>query len=211
MPWLRGASPSPENEFATEMIALVRGILGLKAKRLDGFALRIERPDGSPVTMNLQNFYAEAQQLDGDARAERLRRAVLALVPQPRPDNWRDAAPLLMPAVRSTSWANAHIAASEAKVSTARAFGKPLVPFVKVLCVIDSEHAMSFATTGDLAAWGVTDDEALHTASATLARVAGDIGGSVVAVAATRDQLILIDVDHPDAAARMLEPTLEHY
>jgi hypothetical protein len=33
----------------------------------------------------------------------------------------------------------------------------------------------------------------------------------VIAVAATRDQLILIDADHPTAVAKMLEPTLEHY
>ena len=52
---------------------MVREILGLKAKRVDGFALRVERSDKSPLTMNLQNIYAEAQQLDGDARAERLR------------------------------------------------------------------------------------------------------------------------------------------
>ncbi len=243
VPWLRGAS-SPEDEFESEVIALVRGLLGLKAKRLDDFALRIERPDGAPITMNLQNIYVEVQRLDGDARAGRLRRAVLAMVPQPRPATWRDAAPLLMPAVRTASWANAMITTAGARAPAAVPFGRPLVPFVKVLCAIDSEHSMTFATDADLAAWGVPDDEALRTASANLARmpcqvrrsgptalvlgpdgyvsswlaapaalarVAADIGGSVVAVAATRDQLILIDAGHPDAAVRMLEPTLEHY
>ena len=244
MSWLRGASSSPEHEFASEVIALVRGILGLKAKRLDDFALRIERPDGSPVTMNLRNIYAEAQGLDGDARAERLSRAVLALVPQPRPANWRQAAPLLMPAVRATSWADAMTSTAGSGASAAVPFGKPLVPFVKVMCVIDSENSMTFATVADLAAWGVTDDEALGTASANLARmpcqvrrsgptalvvgpdgyvaswlaapaalatVAAGIGGSVIALAATRDQLILIDAEHPEAVARMLEPALKHY
>src|SRR5215510_8879344 len=33
----------------------------------------------------------------------------------------------------------------------------------------------------------------------------------MVAVTADRDQLILIDAEHPEAAVRMLEPTLEHY
>jgi hypothetical protein len=56
--------------------------------------------------MNLQNIYVEAQQLGGDARAEWLRRAVLAMAPRPRPASWRDAAPLLMPAVR-TAWRSA--------------------------------------------------------------------------------------------------------
>jgi hypothetical protein len=226
------------------MIALVRGLLGLKAKRLDGFALRIDRPGVPPVTMNLQNIYLEAQQLDGDARAQRLRRAMLAMVPQPRPASWRDAAPLLMPAVRAASWANAVISNARDGASAAVPFGRPLVPFVKVMCAIDSEHSMTFATVADLAAWGVTDDEAVRTASANLARMpcqvrsngsmalvmgpdgyvsswlaapvplaraAADIGGSVIAVAATRDQLILIDAEHPEAAVRMLEPALEHY
>lgn len=58
MPWHRGASSSPEDQFASEVIALVRRILGLRAKRLDDFALRIERPDSPSVTMNLQNIYA---------------------------------------------------------------------------------------------------------------------------------------------------------
>jgi hypothetical protein len=242
MPWFRGSSP--EDQFAREVIAAVSAILGLKAKRLDDFALRIERPDGPPVIMNLHNVFADTRQLDSDARAERVRRHVLAMTAPPRPANWRDAAPLLMPAVRSASWANAMTSTAGGPAQAAAAFSRPLVPFVKVLCAIDSEHAMTFATAADLAAWGVTDDEALRTASANLARVpcqvrrdgpvalvqgpdgyasswlaapaalarvAADIGSTVIAVAATRDQLILIDAGHPDAAARMLEPTLEHY
>jgi hypothetical protein len=86
---------SPEDQFAGDVIAVVRGILGLKAKRVDGFALLIERPEGPPVTMNLHNIYAEARALAGEARAERLRRAVLAMVPRPRPADWADAAPFL--------------------------------------------------------------------------------------------------------------------
>jgi hypothetical protein len=244
MPWLRGARSSPEDQFAGEVIALVRGILGLKAKRLDDFALRIEWPDSPPVTMNLHNIYAEAGQLDGDARAERLRRAVLAMAPQPGPADWLDAAPRLLPAVRTASWANAVTGHSGAATSAEVPFGKPLVPSVKVLCAIDSEHSITFASASDLARWGVSDDEALRTAAANLARmpcqvrrngpislvlgpdgyisswlaapaalarVAAGISDSVIAVAAERDQLILIDAGHPDAAARMLEPTLEHY
>jgi uncharacterized protein YtpQ (UPF0354 family) len=242
MPWRHRAS-SPEDEFANEVIALVRGLLGLKASRLDGFALRIQQLDGTSVTINLQNIYAEAQGLDGEARAERLRRAVLGMVPQPRPATWSEAAPRLLPAVRTTSWANAAIGAG-GKAAGALPFGTPLVPFVKVLCAIDFEHSMSFATAADLAAWGVSDEEALHTAAANLARmpcevrrggpaalfmgpdgytsswlavpavlasVAATIGPSVVAVAATRDQLILVDAEHPEAVARCVKSGLEDY
>jgi hypothetical protein len=48
-------------------------------------------------------------------------------------------------------------------------------------------------------------------APAALARIAADIGGTVVAVAAERDELILIDAEHPEAAARILEAALQHY
>ena len=51
-----------------------------------------------------------------------LRRAVLAMAPQPRPANWRDAAPLLMPAVCTASWANA-------MTGTLREGGPAAVPF----------------------------------------------------------------------------------
>jgi hypothetical protein len=43
MPWFRGASARHEDQFANEVIALVRAVLGLKAKRLADFALLIER------------------------------------------------------------------------------------------------------------------------------------------------------------------------
>jgi hypothetical protein len=151
---LWGGSPSPEDQFASEVIILADQILGVTVKRAGGFAVRIEWADGPPVTMNLQNIYAEAQQLDGDARAERLRRAVLAMRPQPRPATWRDAVPLLRPAVRTASWANAVMTAPGSGKPAKVPFGRPLVPFVKVLCAIDSEHAITFATGADLTAWG---------------------------------------------------------
>lgn len=167
MPWFSDASPSPEDRFASEVIALVEEILGLEAERVDDFALRVERPEGGPVTMNLHNIYAEARQLDGDARAERLRKAVLAMLPPDRPETWDEAAPQLLPAVRTASWAQA--AAGDGRPDGPAPFGLPLVPFVKVLCAIDSEHSIAFAGADDLAAWGVSDDEALHTAAENLA------------------------------------------
>ena len=167
MPWFSDASPSPEDQFASEVIALVDEILGLEAERVDDFALRIDRPEGGPVTMNLHNIYAEAGQLDGDARAERLRKAVLAMMPPERPDTWGEAAPQLLPAVRTASWAYA--SAGDGRADVPAPFGRPLVPFVKVLCAIDSEHSIAFGGVDDLSAWGVSDDEALHTAAENLA------------------------------------------
>lgn len=167
MPWFSDASSSPEDQFASEVIALVDEILGLEAERVDDFALRIDRPEGGPVTMNLHNIYAEVRQLDGDARTERLRKAVLAMLPPDRPGTWEDAVPQLLPAVRTASWANATTGA--ARTEPPAPFGRPLVPFVKVLCAIDSEHSIAFAGVDDLSAWNVSDDEALHTAAENLA------------------------------------------
>jgi len=245
MAWFRRGARSPEDEFADEVAALARDLLGAKVTPCGEFSLLLELPGGAAVTMNLHNVFAEASQLDTDGRAERLRRAVLGMMPSPRPATWKEAAGRLLPAVRAASWANAMVLPAEAGGGPLRPpFGRPLVPFVKVLCAIDSEHSIAFATDGDLAAWGVTDDEAMRTASdnlarmqfevrragptamilgpdgyisswlavpAALARVAADIGDTVVAVAADRDQLLLSDADHPEALAGMLEPTLEHY
>jgi hypothetical protein len=245
MAWFRRGAQSAEDEFADEVAGLARDLLGAKVARRGEFSLLLELPGGPAVTMNLHNIYAEASQMDADGRAERLRRAVLGMMPGPRPATWKEAARRLLPAVRSASWANAMVLPVEAPGGPLRPpFGRPLVPFVKVLCAIDSEHSIAFATDADLAAWGVTDDEAIRTASdnlarmrfevrrsgptamilgpdgyisswlavpAALARVAADIGDTVVAVAADRDQLLLIDADHPEALAGMLEPALEHY
>jgi hypothetical protein len=111
------------------------------------------------------------------------------------------------------------------------------------MCAIDSEHAMTFATDADLAAWGVTDDQAMRTASgnlaqmqatvvrsgpeatfldpdgyisswlaapSVLAQIAGNLGTTVVALAPSRDRLILLDADAA-AAVRVLGNALEEY
>jgi hypothetical protein len=244
MPWRRRADHSPEDEFAREVIGLVRDLLGLKATKLDDFALQIVRPGSTPIQMNLHNVYAETRSVDGDERAQRLRTAVLAMVPSPRPESWAEAAPRLLPAVRAASWVAAAAGAAPTSGRSVRPFVRPLVPFIRVMCAIDSEHAMTFATDADLAAWGVTDDQAMRTASSNLAQmqvtvarsgpeatlldpdgyisswlatpsvlaqIAGSLGTTVVALAPSRDRLILLDVDDAAAAVTALESALEEY
>src|SRR5690242_17604261 len=105
MAWLLRRGPkSPEDLFAEEMIRLVHDLLGVKAVRQPDFALKIESPNRDPVTMYLANVYAEAQQLTGEARADRLRIAVLAMKPQPRPATWDEAKSKLLPAIRTASF-----------------------------------------------------------------------------------------------------------
>jgi hypothetical protein len=149
----------------------VRDLLGLQATRLDGFGLEIEQSGRLPIVMNLQNVHAETRLLEGDARAQHLRTAVLALVPSLRPATWDEAAPRLLPAVRAAGWLTASDGQRAAAGRPARPFARPFVPFVSALCAIDSKHAMTFATDADLAAWGVNDDQAMRAATDNLARI----------------------------------------
>lgn len=176
MHWFRRGRPSAEDAFASEIVALIHEIHGLKASPADGFALRIELPDG-PVIMNLRTWYTHAQRLAGPARARQLRRAVLGGVPQPRPATWPEAAPRLLPAVRPSSWVNGLSAQMGDAGPDAGPFTRPLVPFLSVLCAIDSAHSIEFATAADLATWGVTDDAALRTATANLENMSCEVVG----------------------------------
>ncbi|HYK70872.1 MAG TPA: hypothetical protein VEV45_23230 [Streptosporangiaceae bacterium] len=244
MPWRRHSAHSPEDEFADEVIGLVQDLLGLKATKLDNFALQIARPGGTPIQMNLHNVYIEARSVGGDERAQRLRTAILAMVPSTRPATWTDAAPRLLPAVRAASWVAASFSSAPVTGRSAMPFARPLVPFVSIMCAIDSEHAMTFATDTDLAAWDVTDEQAIRTASDNLARmpirvarsgpeaaildpdgyisswlavpsvlaqVAANLGSTVVALAPSRDRLILVDAEDEPAAVRVLETALQEY
>lgn len=169
MGWFRERDrQSPEDMFADEVAGLIQSLLGVKPKRLADFALEIDRVGDSPITMNLHNVFAETHNISGDERAARLRTAVLGMVPPPRPTTWLDAAPKLLPAVRAASWVAA--GGLEGLIRL------PLAPFVGVLCAIDSEHAMTFATESDLQAWGVTAADAMQTASGNLARQQVQVG-----------------------------------
>ncbi len=153
----------PEDEFAEEMLAVVQQVLGTKPARIPNFALSIERPDGPPITMNLSSLYAETKKLTGEERVERLRTAALAAAPPPRPATWIEAAPSLLPSVRAVSW----VEASEA----AKLIHEGLVPFLKVTCAIDSEHATSYVTRSDLASWGQSAEASLRAATANMGKL----------------------------------------
>src|SRR5260370_952229 len=159
---------SQEDKCADEVGGLLQSHLRDKPKRVAAFAQEIDRGADPPITMNLHNVFAETLNISGDERAARLRTAVLGMVPPPRPATWLDAAPKLLPAVRAASWVGAGGLEGLIRV--------PLAPFVSVLCAIDSEHAMTFATESDLHAWGVTAADAMQTASGNLARQQVQVG-----------------------------------
>lgn len=238
MSWLR--RKSPQDRFADEVAGMARSLLGARVRRVpDDFALEVALEDGRTSTMYLDNVHRETERLEGEERDVRLRTALLALAAPPRPRTWEEAAPQLLPGVRSASWAAA---------SSADVVRRPLLPFVSLLCAVDSEHAMSFAAADDLSAWGVGEQEALDRAVQNLVSqpvevattpdgaahvtgpdgyasswlavpdvllevaeaVLGGSGGTVVAVAPTRDDLVLLDVDSATAVTA-LETALADY
>jgi len=236
--WLRHLrGGSAEDRFADEIARLTRSLLGARVRRVPEFSLEIQTAGArAPLTMYLGNIYREAQRLEGDARASRLRTAVLAMAPSPQPQSWVEAAPRLMPAVRSAGWAAAG--------GMPEVLRRRLLPFVSLQCAIDSEFAMTFVTETDLRTWGVSEDEALRQARENLARaplqvgriegaayllgpdgyisswlavpevlarIAADVGDRVVAVAADRDGLVLIDTDRPATVVDLLREALEQY
>ena len=238
MSWLFGrkGSKSPEDQFADEMAALGESVMGFKVTRTEGFALHLEREGNNPIVMNLGNIFAETQKLHGAERQARLRNAVLAMVPPPRPETWDEAAPKLMPAVRAVSW----LSASGSMTPVNRTF----MPFLRLLCAIDGEHALTYVTDEDIGNWGVSEEQPFETAAANLSkaqvevhrvgpigvvtgpdgyasswlaapdrlhRIAADIGSSVIAVAASRDSLVLVDSANAEAAAKVLETELHDY
>lgn len=241
---------SLEDEFADEVITLARNVLGLQAKRLDGFALQILGPDGKPATMNLRNIHAQAQLLYGEERAAWLSEFMLEVLTKERSAGWHATAPSLLPAVRPTKWAGVTLPVAKAVKPAADSalssipFCKPLAPFVKVVCAVDSERTMAFATEEDLAAWDVSGEAALATAitnlaarpceihrngptatidgpdgyasswlavPAVLSRAAAAVGNNVVAIALGRDELVLVDTEHPTATAQILGLALDQY
>ena len=218
------------------MIRLVREVLGVKAERLADFALSIPRHGGAPATMNLHNIYLEAEKLESDARVARLRIAVLAMQPGPRPATWEEAESRLFPALRSASWA----AAAGGPGPVRRAWA----PFVRLTYAIDSEHGMTFANDGDLEAWGVSQadvervsiDNLLRqpmpvarddhgavvvdpdgyvsswlTAPSALCRVAADLGSALLALAPSRDRLRLVRLDDENVVTSEVEKALADY
>lgn len=227
---------SPEKLFAEEVIDLVRVLLGVEARELPGFALAIPQPGSTSMTMNLHNIYIETQALVGEDRASRLRTAVLAMVPVPRPDTWKAAAPLLLPAIRPTSWA----AAGGANT----ALCKRIAPFVVQMLVLDSEHSMTYVTDDDLSRWGV-DAGFVHqtavrnlldmpfelerhgavaavlgpdgytsswlAAPAILASLGAGIGAPVIALASDRDDLRLVTASDTSAITDELVRALRDF
>lgn len=160
------AAKTPQDAFAAEMTRLIRQLLPVRSVEAGpGFSLAITFTDGTGTTMFLDNFFAEAAQRTGDDRNERLRRAVLAMRPAPRPSTWAEARDRLFPAVRAISWA---VATAGGSGPDKQPLYRPFLPFLALLTAVDDQYAMSFVSSADLEAWGVDEDTVVATARQNL-------------------------------------------
>ncbi|HET7486368.1 MAG TPA: hypothetical protein VFJ85_00465 [Acidimicrobiales bacterium] len=143
----------PEDAFADEVAELITDLLPVTSvERGPEFTLSVSFEDGRTSSVFLGMIYAEAMSLEGHEREERVRRAVLAMAPAPRPATWADAEGRLLPAVRGMSWAAA------AGGGEAQPLWRPFLPFLVLLAAIDADHGMSFVMPSDLRGWGVDAD-----------------------------------------------------
>ncbi len=169
MALFRRETKTPQDEFAAEMAALVRKLLGVKAEIRSDFSLSFLSAGGKPVTMNLDNIYAEARRREGDDRVQVMRRSIRGVAAaKARPQTWDEAAPMLLPAVRAASWA--------AAAAPAGAVRRSFLPFVQLLTAIDFPDSMSFVTSDDLRTWAVTQAEAERAAVANLTSQPAPVG-----------------------------------
>jgi hypothetical protein len=235
---LRRNRKTPEDEFAAEVAALVAQVAGVKATIGADFSLSVPRPGSKPATMFLQNIYAEADRLEGQARTDMLVRAARGITsPQVRPTTWTVAAPALRPAVRAVSWAAAG--------SSAGVVRRALVPFVQAMVAIDFPDSMTYVTDADLTAWEVDHAKVEQTAAANLKDrfeaiakagpvgimlgpdgytsswlavpaalleiLDGGFGPAPVAIAVSRDQLRIVDSTEDDVVTAQLAEAIDTY
>lgn len=144
-----GNGESAEDAFVHEVAEVARQRLGASVERAADFTLRIT-PAGStqPVILHLTNIFAESRPMTDEARRGLIERAVLAMAVPPSPATWQEAAPLLMPAVRATSY---HRPGPGKKTVLV----EPLSAHLDISIAIDALYAMTFVGADDPEAWGV--------------------------------------------------------
>lgn len=144
-----GGAESAQDAFAEEVASLARDYLGASVEQGPDFTLQVTKPgETKPIIVHLGNIYAQTEPLTEQARRGFLLRTVMAMAPPPLPTTWEEAAPLLMPAVRPTSWGRPRPDAKDV-------LAEPLAPHLDVSIAIDAIYAMTYVTVDHPAEWGV--------------------------------------------------------
>jgi hypothetical protein len=232
----RRRTETPENAFAQEMIALIRAELGREAKAVPGFALEVPRPEGGPIRMQLHNVFLEAKGSEPKARRSRLRTAVLNLQKTARPRTWDEARGRVLPVLRPASWV---AATAQADLPT-RAWG-PFIKLLCAIdsehgmSFVNRGDQTAWGVERDvleqtaitnLTSKGMPAKCASNVLFATgpdgyasswlavpdvLHQAAQRIGGDVIALAPSRDELTLLSLSGPAAVIRAIEMTEEAF
>src|SRR3954451_5345341 len=152
------------HDYANRVLAEVRRAGAAEAwYDSDAFAVRFRRTAGDSVaTVNLGTLYQEAAGADPAERDARIARLAADVVtPAELPETWQEVAPLLRPVLRPATFGQG-----------TDVLGRPALPYLRELVVIDQPTTMAYVKDDKPAAWGVPAAEVFATARANVARFA---------------------------------------
>jgi hypothetical protein len=205
----------------------------------DDFTFKVGRRGAGPLVMHLHNLWSDIQGKPAAERRAMIQQYVLAIrgaAVTKGPTSWSDAAPRLMPAVRSGSFG---------LPSPIELISIPMAPFVQLFTALDHPDHMAYVTIKNATEWGI--DHAVIRARAAanlrgaalptaqhprvrgargvlgpdgyvsswlavpdrLRETAGQLPGRPLAVAPTRDLLAVVGEDDAEAVIAILRWGLE--
>jgi hypothetical protein len=116
----------------------------------DDFTFKVARRGATgPMVMHLHNLWSDIQGKPAAERRATIKRYVLAMTAvavTKAPTSWSDAAPQLMPAVRTGSFGRS---------SPLELISIPMMPFVQLFTALDHPDHMGFVTIKDATEWGI--------------------------------------------------------
>lgn len=166
---------SPEKRaFLEEILGRVEAMPGVASvEALDGvFGLRLElESDASPRMIFLDNLWGETRDFSSEERERRVELFVRAMCERPDEEpSWPDAAPRLLPVLRTVSYL-ALVGVPGGGKGDAALVSRPFSPFLRVGVALDSELTMRMVKRGDAERWGKSEAALVEHAVGNLAEV----------------------------------------
>ncbi len=133
--------------------------------------------DAESGRIYLHNTFRETENAAPRERAQRIKNLVAIVVASPSAtDTWDQARPKLLPVIRGVSF-GLGVPGVTTVDNPMRLVGRPALPYLVELVVVDEPTSMAYVTYARLAEWGVTDDELFATARANLTGRSGRLDG----------------------------------
>lgn len=155
------------DRFGREVAAQVRALDTVARSEYDADRFQVlvyrDHGDDSPAIINLDLTFRETEAAPSAVRRAAIGRLVDIAALPPTPDTWERARPLLRPVLRPP--------VPDPKIELV---SRPAMRYLSEMLVLDSPSAMKYAGPADLAAWGVTAEEAFDAAHRNLARSVTD-------------------------------------